>query len=71
MWFKTDSENVKLAIKCHLFGISVGRQMVTGTVDGGDEVVGVVWRRSFFRLFQNTFNNCSLTLANSIDSKFN
>lgn len=60
--------------KCHLFGSAVGRQMVPGTVDGGDGLVGVVWRKSFFRLFQNTFGNCSLTSANcytDINSTFN
>lgn len=51
--------------KCHLFGSAVGRQMVRGPAAGGDETVGVVWRKSFIRLFHNTFNNCSLTSANS------
>lgn len=38
--------------KCHLFGSTVGRQMVSGPADGGDGIAGVVWRKSaeFFRI---------------------
>ena len=48
MWFKTDSENAKLAINV-TFGNAVGRQMVSGPVDGGVGVVGADWRKSFTR----------------------
>lgn len=60
--------------KCHLFGSAVGRQMVPGTVDGGDGLVGVIRRKSFFRLFRNAFSKDSLTSAScytDINSAFN
>ena len=35
--------------KCHLFGNAVGRQMVSGPVDGGVGIVGADWRKTFIR----------------------